>query len=309
MIFPELKKELDNGKVRSLYIFTGEEKGVMQKYLQRLGVTADYPDLSLALPVITSKGLFNVKKCICVSGGFDDFDYKTLHGLSCGNCVVLLAKSIDMRKKFYKDATKSIVEFKRFTSEQLAGYVKKQLKTVAVENDDIYYLISELCHNEVLRIDNECDKLYNLFYIKDTAEVITLPIIYEIISPYVEDRIFELADAIIKKEAKLAYTLIQQLRSLKVAEVKMIVVIYGRFQQVLLVQNHENKNDFDIAKITQINAWAVKMCRPLVHIRSNKYLAQGLKKIYQCEFGVKTGQAPADKLFNHLVYRLLKDDC
>lgn len=303
MLFSELKKELDAGKTRSLYIFTGEERGVMDKYLKRLEITATYPLLVLAIPVLTATGLFNIKQRICVTGGFDDLDYSELRNLCKNHVVVLLADTVDGRKKFYKDAAKDIVEFKRFTSDQLAGYVSSKLVDHAVESDAIYFLIAELCHNEVLIIDSECDKLVHL-----EPTVITDGLVREMISVKVEDRIFELADAIIKKESLTAYWLINDLRTLKVGELKIIVILYNRFQQLLLIQAHKNENDFRIGELTGINPWVVKMCRQLVGQRHNEYYSQGLKVIYEAETCLKGGYAPQDLIFNHLVFQLLVGD-
>ena len=303
MKFEQLKKELDSNVFRRVYIFTGPEKGVLGKYLKRVGVTATYQNFSEILPLLRGKTLFESSQTIAVREGFEDYEYSKLIEL-CGkkHRLVLLPETIDGRKKLYKEAADLVVEFLHFTSEQLEYYVQNQffLANSKLGSEECR-LIAERCNNDVLAIDNACHKLNSL------GEPICLSVIQELLSPIPEDRIFDLADEIVFGNAKKAFGIIFELYQLKLAELQMLVVIYNHFKALLQIQHYFSKSDFDLAKITGLHPFVVNKKRPMAkNIRSDDYYLEALRKLYRVEQDIKLGRVPAKVAFINLIFTLIK---
>lgn len=298
MRFEQLKKELDEGKLRRLYIFTGEEKGVLQKYLNRIGVTATYNTMDEIIPLLSANSLFESSQCVAVLSGFDEYGYQELIDL-CKNThrLVLLPEKTDERKKLYKEAMHLVVNFERFTSEQLVNYVSKIL---GITDYNICHTIAERCDEDVLRIEAECDKLICL------GEPITLELVCSIITQSPENKLFELADSIITGQNGLALKIITELKQLKTSEIQMLIVIYNRFLAVLLIKNYFAKTDFELAKMLSISPYAVSKIRRYCDYRAIEYYTEMLKELYKTEKAIKEGRVIERVAFIHLLMSLLK---
>ena len=302
MKFEQLKNELDNNIFRRVYIFTGPEKGVMFKYLKRVGVTNILQNFSEALPLMRGKTLFESGQVLAVREGFEEYEYQKLVDL-CGNShrLVLLPEVVDSRKKLYREGMPAVVEFLHFTSEQLCSYVRAQFPADFSLEMSLCQLIAARCNNDVLSIENACAKLVSL------QEPLTKELVLELITPMPEDRIFDLAEEIVLGKASSVFSIISELYQLKTGELQMIVLIYNHFKTMLQIQHYSDKNDFELAKITGLSSYIVdKKRKSSAKIRSNDYYLRALRLLYRAEWDIKSGRVPAEPCFFQLIFELLK---
>lgn len=301
MKFEQLKNELDNGIFRRVYIFTGPEKGVMHKYIKRVGVTDILQNLSDALPLLRGKSLFGSNQILAIREGFEDQEYSKLVDL-CGDShrLVLLPETVDQRKKIYKDGAPAVVEFSRFSSEQLAYYVQGMFPDNKPGLAECR-LISIRCNNDVLAIEQACSKLQSIH------EPITPSLIMDLVTPMPEDRIFDLAEEVLMGRGESAFAIISELYQLKTAELAMIVLLYNHFKVLLQIQHYPGKSDFELSKITGLSPWVVEKKRSAVNkFRSDSYYIAALRKLYWAESSIKSGKVPPRPCFYNLIFELIK---
>jgi DNA polymerase III subunit delta len=283
MKFSELKKELDEGKVRNVYIFTGPEKEVMNKYIKRIGPKNNKAkSFNEILPRLTTKNLFASKQVFVIEDdkGATEWDYEEIKKLVGSNIVIFVFKDIDKRKKLFKKAEKDIVEFKRFDESELVWFIQKIIDVP----DNLAMLIARYCGNDVARIENECHKLSFL------GKEITEEIVKELIHPPIEDRIFDMIDFVAKKKKQEVFKLYYDLLELKESPIKIISLLYTKFKHVFLVQTYYNLQNVEIAGKTGLTFFQVNMARSLVGSFTLEELVSHMHKIQDLEVKIKTGQ-------------------
>jgi len=133
-------------------------------------------------------------------------------------------------------------------------------------------LLVEYCLCDLAKIIVECDKL--VAYLGDRSTV-TVEDIKSIVTRSIEYQIFELTDALAKKNNTKVYSILTDLKAKK-DEYKMLPsLIYSHFRRVFHVALNQNLTNFEIAKMLGIKEYAVKMTQGQVKL----YTKSALKKI------------------------------
>lgn len=299
MKFSELKAELDAGKFRNLYIFTGEEREVMNRYIKRISPTnlkgKSFVDI---LGQLTTKNLFSPQQTYLLEDDKSVMDYemKDIKRLVGKNTLILVFKTVDKRQKFFKNAEKDLVEFAKFASNQLVGFVKKVLPEVP---DNLASLIAAYSGNDVARIENECNKLAML------GKPVTIELIQELIEPPLEDRIFDMIDHVAKKKRYDTFILYYDLIELKESPIKIISLLYTKFKHVFLVQSMMQMQNTEIAGKTGLTFFQVNQARGLVGAFTMDEILEFLKKIQTVEVQMKTGEIPIELGMEKLLVDIL----
>lgn len=283
MKFSELKSELDKGTVRNLYVFTGPEKAVMQKYIKKISENATKSSsFDEIVPRLKSKGLFATTATYVIEDdkAVTDKDPSELLSLIGKNTVILVFKDVDNRKKLFKKAKDITVQFEKFTENELIWFVKKELDVP----DKLASLIAQYSGNDVARIENEVNKLAML------EEEITVDLVKELVHPPVEDRIFDMVDLVAKKQHDGVFKMYYDLVELKISPIQIIGLLYSKFKQVFLVQCYFDLQNAVLAGKTGLNFYQVNSARDLVGSFSIEELLLIMKKIQKVEVGIKTGK-------------------
>jgi DNA polymerase III delta subunit len=299
MEFRQLKQNLDNGIKQNFYIFTGEEKEVMRKYIRR--IDPNYKEAESFQSVITklqSLGLFNQHNTYVIHNDKSilERDIDSLLNIIGPNRIILIYDAVDMRNSFFKKAEKDyLVDFKKFTSEQLIPTVQRLVDVT----DEQAYKIAQYCNNEVSRIELECDKLKHL------GVKITDAHIEELLIPDPEDVIFDMIEAAVRKNTKLTFMLYEDLKERKEAPVKIVSVMYNTFRNVLLVQGMMSRTVDQIASQTGLNPYVVKKYKQF-KIDDPEKLIYHLIRIQEAETDIKTGRLEAELALDTLLLDILK---
>ena len=299
MKFNSLKAELDNGIIRNLYIFTGPEKEVMRKYIQRVsGNVSKAQTFDSIIARLTTRNLFSPKQTFLIEDdkAASERDYEELLKMVGQNTVILVYKDVDKRKKLFKSAKDNVVEFERFTEEQLIWYVQKIFDI----DDNLAAMIARYSGNDVARIDNECHKIQTL------GKEINEELIKELIHPPVEDRIFDMMDFVAKGNSRAAFKLYYDLIELKTSPIQIIALLYTKFRQVFLVQTHMKETNVNISGKTGLTFYQVNLTRPLVGAFSPEDIVEFMRKIQKTEVGIKTGQVEQYTGMESLLVEILK---
>ena len=301
MDFNQLKKDLDNDVRNHFYVFTGEEKEVMKKYIKRIDPNYQSADkLQKVIIRMQNKGLFNMTASTYVIYNDETSpileDLKRLLNLIGKDTVILIYDKIDERKKFFKALKPYTVQFKKFTEQQLVGHIQKYVDV----SDKLAMVISRYCNNEVARIELECHKLLHL------GKPITLEVVNEIITPPAEDRIFEMVDCVVREKKSDAWELYADLKQLGESPIKMVSILYTKLKQVFLVQSMFSSSNTDIAAKTGLTFYHVSQSRDLCGARTLESILDAIQRTQKLEVAMKTGTVGIDVGMDNLLISMMK---
>jgi DNA polymerase III delta subunit len=323
MNITDVKVDIKNKKIKPYYIFAGEEIEIQRIYINKIAEVLDYnvvrvDHIADVWAEIISPTLFG-KSCVYVVRDDKDLQEDILsaqiekNNLN-GNIIINLLTTVDKRTKFYKANSDKIVLFERLSDEVLKKYIKKE---ITLNNANCERLIA-ICESDYSRILLEIDKIkrYQRWladegYDKETDN--SLPSVYadSVFERLVEDgtiavppqdAIFDLVDAILKRQRKRVYDLLEQCYAVGEANMVILSVLYNNAKQVLQVQACEDK---DVCGTTGLTSWQVKCAREKCGHYSIDELFNVLKLVQEVQKGIITGQIEDEMSVQYLLVNIL----
>ena len=255
--FITLKEQLKSGKTGNLYLFFGEEvfiKDTYTKYMQGLVPDDGFADFNRifldgktaieriddaidAFPVMSEKkvvvikdsGIFKAR----TEGGEEtrDFWQERLKNLPDFVIVIFDEQEVDKRSSLYKAVQKSglAVEFNYLESYELVAWIVREAQKSGkkISKSTAEYLMS-LCDPGISNVKNELDKLINYcgdeIYQSDVEKVVSRPLSVVI---------FDITDAILKKNRDDAVKILLKLRENKVSAFNILYLLSSNFDRLL----------------------------------------------------------------------------
>lgn len=276
----ELQGQIREGNLLPFYIFTGEEIELQNIYLKQMGNVVRIDRVADIYNKITSK-LIGGKFAVYVVR--DDMDFikseKTWGSISnkIRNAVLVVQVTTPNKcKKFIKELNNCVVEFNHMTTKQLLSVVNMK---GSVSNKQ-YFI--EACNNDLNTINNYLD-----IFKKSGIKELNKKIVDEYIPTKEGVTVFQLADAIMKKDEQLTFRLLDQLLEDKNNAMGIIYAIYSQLHKCVLVEGYRGEED--IAKITGINSWICNNILRYNRIEPAKLLT-ALRLVQKYDQGVKTGK-------------------
>lgn len=324
----ELKKQIQSGNIKNIYLFTGDELYLIESYtdmiakhwLDSIVRTINYDfmdeckDIDKILNACISLPMFSNKKMVVVknSGLFqkkkEDIVDITEYAKNPSDftCLVFIESKIDKRNTLYKAISKSGVffEFDYRNPDELSKWVlamtKKHQKTI--NRDAIIKLIFN-CDNGMHEIENELNKL--LLYCKDKT-TITIDDVNKVCVRSVKAGIFELTDAIVAGDNKVAFKKLYDLLYLKEPPFMIFFMISRQFMMLNDIYNMKKQN----CSLKEISS---KMKTPDFITRKNianaeKYKFDNLKKavnlLSKMDLDIKSGNITVETSLDCLIHSL-----
>ena len=140
-----------------------------------------------------------------------------------------------------------------------------------IDNDACKLLI-EYCLGDLAKIIVECDKL--IAYV-GTKSSIQKSDITQIVTRSLEYQVFELTDALAKKNSTVVYNIISDMQAKK-EEYKMLpALIYSHFRRLFHVSLNSGVSNLEVAKMLGVKEYAIKMTQNQVKL----FTKSSLKKI------------------------------
>lgn len=278
----DLQTQIRGGNLFPFYIFTGEEIELQNIYLKQMGNVIRVDRVVDIYNKITSK-LISGKFAVYVVR--DDMDFikseKTWSSISSkikNAVLVIQVTTPNKSKKFIKDLNDCVVEFNHMTTGQLITAITGQ---ISGSQTVLKYFI-EACNNDLNTIYNYIDIFHRLGYLSVTKELVD-----EYISTKEEVTVFQLADAVMRKDEQLTFRLLDQLLEDKNNVMGIIYAIYAQLHKCVLVEGYRGEKN--ISKVTGINSW---ICNNI--LRDNRIqpakLLTALRLVQKYDKGIKTGK-------------------
>ena len=252
----QLKKDLSEGNYRKCYLLFGCERYLRnfyeKKLIAALGGSRDDMNTNIfdtnpvsAADVISQAQtlpFFADRRIVVVRySGFSKKNSEELAEFISEapetTTFIFVEDEAEARLKMYKQIAKNglCVEFTtqpdRYLLQNIGAFLKKNGKRMS--EDDARYLL-DVIGSDMGRLMSELEKLIS--YALD-REVVTKKDIDDICSRNIEDRIFEMIDAIMRKDIRTCLDRYEDLLALKVSPVKIIVLLENQFLWMLQLKS------------------------------------------------------------------------
>lgn len=276
----DLQTQIREGSLLPFYIFTGEEIELQNIYLKQMGNVIRVDRVADIYNKITSK-LISGKFAVYVVR--DDMDFikseKTWGSISdrIRNAVLVIQVTTPNKcKKFIKELNDCVVEFNHMTTKQLLNVVNMDC---SVSNKQ-YFI--KACNNDLNTINNYLD-IFKRVGIKELNK----KIVDEYIPTKEDVTVFQLADAVMRKDEQLTFRLLDQLLEDKNNVMGIIYAIYSQLHKCVLVEGYRGEKN--ISKVTGINSWICNNILRDNRIEPSKLLT-ALRLVQKYDKGIKTGK-------------------
>lgn len=305
-----IDEDIRQGTFRQCYLLYGEESYLKRQYRDKLmhamtkkGDTMNVSafegkeirpgalvDLAETLPFLADRRVILVED----SGFFKNScealaDY--LPGVNPSTSFIFVESEVDKRSKTFKAIKKygSAVEFARqseaLITKWILGRIGKEKKKIT---KSVLSLFLERTGFDMSCIDRELEKLlcYTL-----GREVIEAQDVEAVVTEQIENKIFEMVDAIAARRRKKALDLYYDLLALREAPMRILFLIARQFRTLLEIRELTVKGytSFEIAGKVKIPEFAVRKNQSQAKGLSKERIYAALKDSADLEEKVKTG--------------------
>ena len=287
-----IRKHIDEHKFSRVYLLFGEEGYLISQYRDMLisclvapddnmnisSYTSDTFDInSIASDIVTLPFLAEYRVVLVEDSGlFDRSDetlLKSISQMSDMNILIFCEKKVDKRKKLFTSLSKmdtaSVLEFDTPDMNTLIKWV-----TSLVSGDGLRIRATvpekliDTVGTDMFTLKNEASKLHD--YCIERGEV-TDQDIDMICSNPVEDKVFEMCEAISNRNSQKAISLYTDLCTLRTKPMSIIYLITRQYTQLVQVSEmiNEGRNSSEIASHLKIRDFVVRkytsICKSYSH--------------------------------------------
>ena len=310
-----IRNDIKENKLNKAYLLYGDEEFLKDYYAKMIcdAVAPDetkdfnYLKISYEKPLegdvegfVNSYPFMNDRKVIYIkeSGIFkkaNDAD-KKLWGDIFKNMpdyitIIFSETEIDKRNAIYKALNDKgyITEFAFQKKPDLVIWCNKILKanTKTMSPEDIEYLI-DICPQGMINLKSELEKL--MMYKKENQNI-TKNDIETLVAKSIENRVFVMAEDMIKGNTAEALKKLENLKALKCEPVEILSAIFAKFNSYMKIKLLSHRTIYEIAAKTGQKEYFIKNDLNLLKTTSAEYIKGILTKCSTADYRIKTGQA------------------
>ena len=203
---------------------------------------------------------------------------------------ILREEKIDSRKKICKILSKEAKVYvcEKIESYKLNNYVMDYIRDngYSISSKNVDFLLSKT-HYELSNVINEIDKL---FIYKDKDKKITEEDIEKVITRNIETNIFELTNAIIKKDRSKIEEIYKDLLLSKEGPIKLIITIANQFRLYLQVKIMRNSGYSEKEIVSTLKEHPYRINLAMNNNYTIEELKDNLRKLSKLELDIITGK-------------------
>lgn len=308
MTISDVKKQIQEHAVDSLYLFVGEEIGIMNIYIDMISnefeTVINTASITSIYRTLTGKSLFNTGKNILY---IIREDPAFLSNESYWNDIIPILKlknitiifkyrEISKSHKIYKALGNNIVIFEKLSSNVLRKYIQDVIDVPVAYCD---YLI-DVCDHDYSRIMLEVDKVIRLSDACGIKNKEALEIINDngLIYTVVDGNVYDLIDDILFGNKQDVLYSLQKCKLRGDNQMYVLSILHNVAKSVLQLQLCDKK---DVQKITGLTAFQIKSAKKYVNARTNEQLIRIIKIVKYCEESIKNGTLCFDNVLDYLI--------
>ena len=313
MNLSELKNELLEGKLRSSYIFTGDELALQDVYINKIAEiamtnTVFVDTLADVYTRLNTRTLVKSNPSIYIIRDDEDYrkredcwgDFIDLKSKN-GSIVIMRYSSMDKRGKFYKAHEPILTEF-NFVD---ASVLKNRLHAVTKLPEHYCEEIVRICGCNYGRIQHELYKL-NVFAKVNGYSLLTAYLEarkQNMIHEEIGDVIFDFSNAVLDRDYNLAYKYLTHLKTTDEGPIKLLSVLYNSFRNVLLVQSTASSDQNEA--VLGLTSAQIFVTKPHCDKYALSELVAIVKLIREVERGIKIGMIDSNFAMEYLLSQII----
>ena len=198
-------------------------------------------------------------------------------------------EKLDARKKIVKKVQKTckVLQFRRLDEQGKAQYINDQIKKRGLHVDqDALNMLQKRLPLDIRIMQMEFDKL-ELY-----GGTITCELVSNLVSRPLEEDVFQLVDAVVKKNVKSAFHIWQDLCILNKDAIYLIALLSSQFRFLFEVKVLSQKGMLkaDIADYLKAHPYRVQLALSSVYNLSTQYLMHILEKLATLDQNLKAGR-------------------
>lgn len=205
--------------------------------------------------------------------------------------IIFTEEEVDKRSKLYKAISKygCVMELNKLGIPDLRVFIGSRMQKAGkgISEKDCNYLI-ESVGDDLNTLVNEADKC--IAY-SGEKNYIDRAMIDSVCSMQVENKIFDMVDAILLHDAARVYKLYGDLVTLRENSFGIMAVIRNNFNRLLLVDElyEDGCSIVEISSRTKIVDWQIKKMLPKIKRYSSDKLRKAMGLIVDTEYSIKVG--------------------
>lgn len=307
-----LKSQIREKKLDNFYVFAGDEWEVQKIYIHKIAEVCKLKvkyieSIKDIYSKLTSNSFFKESYCYIVRDDPDIMKEDKLqeqikNNLLGNNILILLLTNADRRSKVFKTFEYCYITFEEMPLERLRKRLKQLFEKITDTTCD---RLIAACENNYGRLLLEVDKItnYGVYNILDNYDNIINKLLDDgtIYTPP-EDAVFDLVDAVLKKDVSNVYYLLDNCKRIGESNLVILSNLYNATKQLLQVQSCES---YDIEGTTGLTYPQIKAAQSRVGIYSIGELVNAIKTIREVERDIKIGSIEEEISVDYVLVNML----
>ena len=307
-----IDEDIKKGSFHGLYLLYGEEDYLRRFHTDKLkkAVLADdasnmnltvwkddgfnfeaFSEQALTFPFFAEHRLLLVENCgLFKKGGTELAEF--LPSVPAQTIMIFSEREVDARGKLFKYAkTNGVVqEFKRLSEAELSGWILRRFDKAGRKiQRSAMQLFLERVGNDMSQINLEMQKLIDYTEGKDAIRLEDVKVLTTV---HVETKVFEMIDAISRREQSWALRMYDDLLLAKEPPIKILVMMGRQFERLCQIKElRENGLDqAAIAEKTGMKTFAVRKSLEQAARFSAEELRDAFRACVETDERIKTGK-------------------
>lgn len=292
MTIIELKQQIIKKSLSNFYIFTGEEIGIMNIYLEQISKVCEMPitrvnNVASIIDTLSTPSMFGSPRSLYVIRNDTDFykeekAYSDIKERLGKNILILLYTKLDSRLKFAKTFSGDTVVFEPLAHSVLCGYIKKESGLSDERCEELSNKVSGSYDLAMLEID----KLLHSS-IKDKNKAFDKFVEEGVIGDLEQTDVFKFTNAVCSRKKMESIAIAHSLISNGASSINILGTLYNSLKSVLLIQVCSNK---DISGTTGLDNRQIYFNKQYVGRYSSGHLVYAVKFLAEVIEKIKSGR-------------------
>lgn len=180
----------------------------------------------------------------------------------------------------------------------------KQIANMSNKNisEETIKILYDYTLGDLAKITVELNKLISYVGDKDSIEISDIK---ELVTPSLEYQVFELTDALAKKNSIRVYQIISDMKAKKDEFRTLPAIIFSHFRRLFMVALNQDKNRMELSKLLGVKEYAVKMSMQQAGLFSKSQLKKINELLSQVDFDLKQSNMSIDNAVGLIVLKIL----
>ena len=162
-------------------------------------------------------------------------------------------------------------------------------------------MLADYCLNNMTKISLEISKICSYMY---DEKIVTANIINKLVTPDEEIKVFELVDALSRKDIKTAQSIIYSLQQQNEPFTKTLGLIAGHFRRLFFSKINKDKSNSMLASELGCKEFAITKAKQ----QAENFTARELKNIenliLETDYNIKNGKMTAENAMYYLIFSI-----